>query len=126
MKKAGIILKLVIGVVVVGAWLWFLPPRWWLNSIKPVDQTDPVSAGQTVVEKYECRECHLIGEDGNRLKAPDLNHVVERLDATSLRLWLLDPRSIRWKTLMPNFHLSDPEIEAILAYLDSLNDLNDQ
>lgn len=119
------ILKLVIGVVVIVAWLWFIPPRWWLNFIKPVDLTDSVAAGQLLVEKYECRECHLIGEGGNRLRAPDLNHVMERLDSVSLRLWLQDPRSIRWKTLMPNFHLSDPEIDAIVSYLNSLNHPND-
>ena len=111
-----------IGVVVVGAWLGFFPPRWWLNYTKPVDLIDPVAAGRSIVEKYRCRECHLIGAEGDRIRAPDLNHVVERHDALVLRLWLQDPRSIRWKTLMPNFHLSDPEIEAILSYLNSLND----
>lgn len=114
---------LVIGAIVVGVWLSFFPPRWWLNLIKPVDLADPVAAGQSLVENYGCRGCHLIGAEGNRLKAPELNHVMERFDDVSLRLWLQDPRSIRWKTLMPNFNLSDPEIEAILAYLATQNDL---
>ncbi len=125
MSRLRIILKLAIGAVVVGAWLWFFPPRWWLNLIKPVDLADPVAAGQSLVENYGCRECHLIGAEGNRLRAPELNHVMERHDAITLRLWLQDPRSIRWKTLMPNFHLSDPEIEAILSYLAAQDDLNE-
>lgn len=125
MNKSRITLTLIIGAVVVGVWLWLFPPRWWLNLTKPVDLSDPVAAGQSIVEEYGCRECHLIGEDGNRLRAPDLNHVGDRLDVVSLRLWLQDPRSIRWKTLMPNFHLSDPEIEAILSYLASQNDLGE-
>ena len=121
MNRSKIILRVILVMVVIGVWLWFFPPRFWLNFIKPVDLTDPVAAGQSVVENYGCRECHLIGEYGNQIKAPDLNVVMDRLDAVSVRLWLQDPRSIRWKTLMPNFQLSDPEIEAIMAYLGSLN-----
>ena len=121
MNRSKIILRVILVMVVIGVWLWFFPPRVWLNFIKPVDLTDPVAAGETVVEDYGCRACHLIGEYGNRIKAPDLNVVMDRLDVVSVRLWLQDPRSIRWKTLMPNFQLSDPEIEAIMAYLGSLN-----
>ena len=112
---------LIAAAVVIGIWLLLFPQRWWLNYIKPVDLTDTVNAGQSVVAKYGCRECHLIGEEGNRLRAPDLNDVTDRLDSVSLRLFLQNPRSIRWKTFMPNFHLSDPEIEAILSYLNTLN-----
>lgn len=93
--------------------------------MKPVDLTDPITAGKFVIEKYGCRECHLIGETGHRLKAPNLNDVTDRLDPVSLRLWLRNPRSIRWRTLMPNFHLSDPEIEAISSYLNKLNHPSD-
>ncbi len=122
MKRSRIILLLNAVIIVIAAWLWLMPPRWWLNTIKPVDLTDPVAAGQLVVEDYGCRACHLIGAEGHRLKAPDLNGITERLDAVSLRLWLRDPRAIKWKTLMPNFNLSDPEIEAIAAYLGTLTD----
>ena len=125
MYRPRIILKLVAAAVVIGVWLWLFPPRWWLNYIKPVDLTDPVTAGKSVIAKYGCRECHLIGEEGHRLRAPNLNDVTDRLDSVSIRLWLQDPRSIRWGTLMPNFHLSDPEIEAILAYLNTLNHPSD-
>jgi len=111
----------VIVVVGIAGWLWLFPPRWWLNTIKPVDLTDPVAAGQAVVAKYGCRECHLVGDDGNRLRAPNLNDTTDRHDPIALRLWLQDPKAIRWKTLMPNFNLSDDEIEAIMAYLESLN-----
>ncbi len=125
MRRSKSILALAVTAVIIGVWLWQFPPRWWLNSIKPVDLTDPVAAGKSIIVKYECRECHLVGEDGNRLRAPDLNNVMDRLDSVSIRLWLQNPRSIRWKTLMPNFHLSDPEIEAILSYLSVLNNQSD-
>jgi nitric oxide reductase subunit C len=101
-------------------WIWLFPPRWWLNTIKPVDLSDPVRAGTTVVAKYECRNCHLIGDAG-KSKGPTLTGVTERLDRVSLRLWLRDPRAIKWGTSMPNFDLSDGEIEAIIAYLTALD-----
>jgi len=126
MSRSRIILTLIAATLAIGVWLWFFPPRWWLNFIKPVDLTDPVAAGRSMVEKYGCRKCHLVGEKGNRLRAPHLNTVTERLDTVSIRLWLQDPGAIRWKTLMPDFQLSDPEIEAIISYLNTLKpDMSD-
>lgn len=48
--------------------------------------------------------------DGVTLRSADPVHV-------TLRLWLRDPRAVKGDTAMPNFRLSDSEIEAILAYL---------
>jgi cytochrome c1 len=62
----------------------------------------------------------LIDGEGAAL-APNLAGVSRRLDAVSLRLWLRDPRGIKWRTPMPNFQLSDSEIEAIVAYLTALD-----
>ncbi|NQV82990.1 MAG: cytochrome c [Rhodospirillales bacterium] len=110
---------IVVGVVVVVGMLFF-PPRWWLNMTKPVDLSDPVAAGKGLVEGYDCRNCHFIGEAG-KSKGPALTGVSERLDAVSLRLWLREPGSVKGDTSMPNFRLSDSEIEAIIAYLAALD-----
>jgi mono/diheme cytochrome c family protein len=101
-------------------WLLLAPPRWWLNLTKPVDLSDPVRAGALVVEKYDCRGCHQIDGRGS-LKAPDLAGVTERLDNVSLWLWLGNPKAVKSNTAMPNFHLSDSEIEAVVAYLTALD-----
>jgi mono/diheme cytochrome c family protein len=111
-------------IVLVAAWLWFLPPRWWLNTIKPVDLTDPVGAGTSIVAAYNCRQCHFVGGEGKAL-GPNLNGVTERLDAVSLRQWLREPTSIKYDTPMPDFRLSDPEIEAIVSYLTHLDGSRD-
>ncbi len=111
----------VVAFVVFVVWLWFFPPRWWLNVTKPVDLTDAVAAGEYLVGKYVCRRCHFIGDAGKAL-GPNLPGVTKRLDAVSLRLWLRDPSSIKGDTSMPNFRLSDSEIEAIVAYLAALDD----
>lgn len=106
--------------IVLVLWFVFAPPRWWLNLTKAVDLSDPVATGASLVEKYECRRCHRLNGQG-ALKAPNLDGVAQRLDSVSLRLWLQNPKNIKANTAMPNFKLSDSEIEALVAYLVSLN-----
>ncbi len=106
--------------VAIALWLIAAPPRWWLNLTKPVDLGDPVAAGEMLVAEYGCRDCHRIGGQG-ALTAPDLSGVTARLDGAGLRLWLRNPRALNRSTAMPNFHLSDSEIEAMVAYLAALD-----
>jgi cytochrome c2 len=95
------------------------PPRFVLNLVKPVDLTDAPAAGSILVDRYTCRTCHRIGGRG-ALTAPDLAGVSNRLSPGVLRLWLSNPSAVKGGTSMPNNWLSDPEIEAILAYLRSV------
>lgn len=117
MKQYALIGLAVILVLV--AWFTFSPPRFWLNLTKAVDLSDPITAGEQVVVRYDCRSCHRIAGQG-ALKGPALDDAAARLDDVSLRLWLRNPRAIKGNTAMPNFHLSDSEIEAIVAYLASV------
>jgi len=103
-------------------WLLISPPRFWLNLTKRVEPTAAV--GGQLAEKYGCRNCHHIGGVG-ALTGPDLDAVVERdkeVDPAhvTLRLWLRNPKAVRPDTPMPNFRLSDSEIDAIIRYLDSV------
>ena len=117
-KLGGIaVLALVVGI---GA-LWFFPPRWMLNAAKPVDMTDPANTGRALVEDYKCRQCHFIDARG-KPSGPNLSGVTKRFGQAELRLWLQDPRAVRWRTIMPNFDLSDSEIEAIMSYLTALDE----
>ncbi len=114
-----VLLPVIIVVVVLALWLVLSPPRFWLNMTKSVEPT--AAMGAQLVEKYECRSCHRIGGDG-ALKAPALDPVVQRHveedpALVTLRLWLRNPKAVKPNTAMPNFHLSDSEIEAILQYL---------
>ncbi len=118
MRRPAQIAILLISVIVI--WFIFSPPQFWLNLTKSVDMTDPVVTGQTLVERYTCRSCHQIGGEG-ALKAPALTGVTQRKDKATLYLWLQNPRAIKGDTAMPNFHLSDSEIEAILLYLTALD-----
>ncbi len=114
--------KQVAVVVVIAIILWFViaPPHWWLNLTKQVDLTDAATTGEQLVQEYGCANCHIVGSEG-ALKAPNLNTIMSRLDDVSVRLWLRNPRAVKGNTAMPNFHLSDSEIDAIVAYLELLN-----
>jgi mono/diheme cytochrome c family protein len=102
--------------------LWFIisPPRAWINITKRVDLSDPVRTGEVLVNRYECRNCHMVGDKGGWI-APSLVGVTNTMEEETLRSWLLDPNSVRGPTAMPNFTLSDSEIEAIVAYLQALD-----
>lgn len=116
-------LSLAVLFVIVGAaaWLFFNPPHFWLNWTKQVEPTAAV--GAQLVEHYGCRSCHRIGGQG-ALKAPALHGAISATDDSAqekIRQWLRNPKSVKADTAMPNFHLADSEIDAILAYLMSLN-----
>jgi mono/diheme cytochrome c family protein len=108
--------------IVVIVWFVLRPPRFWLNIANTVEPSTAV--GSTLVESHACRDCHRIGGTG-ALKAPSLDGLVslERVSDPALtmtRLWLRNPRAVQGSTAMPNFRLSDREIDAIILYLDSL------
>ncbi|GAP64095.1 nitric oxide reductase subunit C [Ardenticatena maritima] len=108
-------------VLILVVWFWVSPPRFWLNMTKRVAPSPEV--GAQLVEKYGCRGCHTIGGQGAIL-APNLDQVVRRNKEedpafVTLRLWLRDPTAVKPNTAMPNFKLSDTEIEAILQYLQT-------
>jgi cytochrome c2 len=103
------------------SWLTLRPPRPWLNLTKQVEPTAAV--GAQLVEQYDCRSCHQIAGQG-ALKAPNLAGITQRATdpaQVTLRLWLQNPRTVRGNTAMPNFRLSDSEIDAMLLYLQAVD-----
>jgi len=106
-------------VIVLALWLAFAPPRFWLNLTKSVDLSDSVGTGAALAADYDCRDCHRIDGRG-ALQAPALDDVTRRIDRETIRRWLINPRAMSGSRAMPNPRLSDSEIEAIIAYLESL------
>jgi mono/diheme cytochrome c family protein len=84
--------------------------------------TDPatIAAGKTLVEQKACLGCHVIEDAGGQL-GPTMNGIVGRRGAQYLRQKLADPTFDKATSMMPNFGLTPEEIEAILAYLNTLN-----
>ena len=63
------------------------------------------------------------------VSAPDLTHVGSRStlasgvlanDPESMKRWIRDPQQVKPGTNMPSSTLSDPDLEALVAYLESL------
>jgi len=78
-----------------------------------------------------CAACHTLrGTPARGAVGPDLTHVGSRSTIAALTLpndraavaeWLRDPQHVKPGNRMPNLHLSDADIRALVAYLESLN-----
>ncbi len=85
--------------------------------------TDPqvLARGETLVAQRACLGCHVIGKAGGQV-GPSLNGVVKRRGADFVRRKLADPTFDNATSMMPNFGLTSEDIEALLAFLSSLDD----
>jgi cytochrome c2 len=83
--------------------------------------TDPqvVARGKALTEQRACLGCHIIEKSGGQV-GPTLNGVVARKGADFARRKMADPTFNDSSSMMPNFGLASDEIEAIVAYLNSL------
>ncbi|HEV8228937.1 MAG TPA: cytochrome c oxidase subunit II [Candidatus Limnocylindria bacterium] len=87
--------------------------------------------GERVFLAHVCVSCHTIrGTPAAATIAPDLTHLATRslLGAgvlpnrrDTLRDWLADPQHFKPGSLMPNASLTDAELDALVAYLGSLD-----
>ena len=104
--------------------------RWVQDQRKPAPESDATSAGRRIFETTACINCHAIsGTVGNGLFGPDLTHLMSRETLASgaapnnhenLRLWIRDPEAIKPGSLMPAMNLDDKELDALVAYLETL------
>jgi cytochrome c oxidase subunit 2 len=105
----------------------------WLAANRasaPAPVTPAQQRGKDVVEKGPCAMCHNItGTLAGGRSAPDLTHIASRstLGAGSvpnmhgyLAGWITDPQSIKPGNRMPPPGLSGDELQAVLAYLETL------
>jgi cytochrome c2 len=77
-----------------------------------------LSRGRALMEKAGCFACHLVkGHEGFRSEAPPLESVALKTGGEALKRWLKDPKSLDANASMPNFHLSDADIEALTHYI---------
>jgi cytochrome c oxidase subunit 2 len=80
-----------------------------------------------------CTACHAIGgTDAGGIAGPNLTHFAapehqcfggcnwETTDEEALKAWLRNPDAVKLGSKMPNYNLSEDEIDALVAYLYSL------
>jgi len=86
--------------------------------------------GQRIFGRTACINCHTVaGTAANGHFGPDLTHLMSRDTIASgavpntpanLRRWIQDPNAIKPGCKMPAMGLSDPELDAVTQYLETL------
>ena len=97
-------------------------------AASPADSTS--RAGQAVFLRSGCPLCHAIGGSPARgTTGPDLTHLASRLTLAAGTLpnskghlagWIANPQAIKPGNLMPRIPLRPDELQALVAYLSSL------
>jgi len=75
--------------------------------------------GRRIFSEQGCYGCHTVGKVGTPI-AVDLSRVGTKYPEEYLRRWLRDPSLQKPMAHMPRIDLSETEVRALAAYLDSL------
>src|SRR4051812_45473649 len=106
---------------------------WMAQQVKPANEPDDAQKirGRQVFLESPCVMCHTIrGTKAGAVVAPDLTHLASRQTIAagtlpnnrgSLGGWIVDSQSIKPGNKMPPNNLSGEDLNALLAYLQSLN-----
>ena len=94
------------------------PAQGQMNEVAPIMNQGDV--GQALFLAKGCATCHLHAEAPTTLSVqagPDLTGY--KVIPEYVRVWLKNPGAIKPATQMPQLHLSDEEIDALIAFLSS-------
>jgi cytochrome c oxidase subunit 2 len=104
--------------------------RWIQEQSQPAQLAGTVSGGRQIFERTSCINCHAVaGTVANGTFGPDLTHLMSRDTIAAgaaantpenLRRWIRDPGVIKPGSKMPAMGLSDPDVNAVAQYLESL------
>jgi cytochrome c oxidase subunit II len=104
--------------------------RWVREQSRAAQIAGPISEGRKIFERTACINCHTVaGTAANGHFGPDLTHLMSRDTIASgavpntpanLRRWIQDPDAIKPGCKMPAMGLSDPELDAVTQYLETL------
>jgi cytochrome c oxidase subunit 2 len=102
--------------------------RWVHQQQQPAQNGS--TPGQRIFETTACVNCHTIsGTTATGRFGPDLTHLMSRETIAAgaaanthemLRLWIKNPDAIKPGSKMPAMGLSDRDVDAITAYLETL------
>ncbi|MFP5351381.1 MAG: cytochrome c oxidase subunit II [Actinomycetota bacterium] len=105
--------------------------QWMQDQLQPAaaSVSGQAAEGQDIFMK-NCVACHAIqGTDAKGRSAPDLTHFASRgtfagamfeNNTENLKAWIDDPPGVKPGSLMPDYGLSSDEIDAVVAYLQTL------
>src|SRR6204780_2583278 len=102
----------------------------WGRTQQQAPSSGASSQGQRVFEATACVNCHTVsGTPANGKFGPDLTHLRTRETIASgatannhemLRLWIKNPDAIKPGSKKPAIGLSDADLDAVTAYLETL------
>src|SRR5580658_10112245 len=103
--------------------------RWIKQQSQPAAaMSQAASPGQRIFEATACVNCHTVaGTVAKGRFGPDLTHLMSRdtiasgavaNTAENLRRWIRNPAAIKPGCLMPAMGLSDPDLDAVAAYME--------
>ena len=78
-----------------------------------------VAKGRVLFRDQGCYGCHTVGATGTPI-ATDLSRIGAKRDQAFLTRWLRNPSEQRPSAHMPRIALTEPEAQALAAYLGSL------
>jgi cytochrome c oxidase subunit 2 len=105
---------------------------WQDKQGKPVPPklAEPAQEGSRIFQQMTCVNCHTInGTQAKGQTAPDLSHFGGRQTLGAVLLpntpenlsrWLKNPQEVKPAVLMPDLKLTDVQVSALTAYLESL------
>lgn len=105
---------------------------WLANESRPgrEPKTAQESRGREIFLSHTCSGCHTVrGTSAHSRIGPDLTHVGGRATLGALtipntpaymRNWIHDPQHFKDGAKMPALHLTDDEVDSVVAYLESL------
>jgi mono/diheme cytochrome c family protein len=92
------------------------------HTLPPAEMlSGPAGAGFAIFRR-ECVSCHSINGEGGKV-GPDLNipqSIVEYRPAEQIRAFIRDPNSFRRTSMPPHPHLTDADLDALLAYFSAM------
>jgi len=103
---------------------------WRTAQAAPARDPASFAAGHSIFLRLACMNCHAIDGSSSGAFGPNLTHLMSRetiaagmapLNRDTLRAWLVDPQQLKPGCNMPSLQLTDPELDALVDYLSSLN-----
>jgi len=103
---------------------------WLAEQKKPANEDPQASQAKAAFGSLSCVNCHMIrGTQAVGKFGPDLTHLMSRQTlgagvlantAQNLRAWVNDPQESKPGCFMPSMKLTDPQLDQVVSYLQSL------